>query len=81
MSQSHLLPPMTVTKPGTPSSDSSDSSGSLESDLPYTHEEALAFLKGRDEAREELGNVSKQFGIEQAEWVDQQKQFCDAISG
>jgi hypothetical protein len=80
-SQGHLLPLMTSTKPRTPSSDSSDSSGSSESNLSYTHEEALAFLKGRDEAQEELGNISKQFGIEQAEWEDQRKQFCDAIFG
>jgi hypothetical protein len=58
-SQSHLLPPVTATQPGTPSSDSSDSSSSSELDLLNNHKEALAFLKGRDEAREELGNICK----------------------
>ena len=48
---------------------------------PYTHEEALRFCKERDEARKELGDVSKQFGIAQAEWEDQRKQLCDAITG
>ena len=47
----------------------------------YAHEEALSFRKERDEARRELGDVSKQFGIEQAEWEDQRKQLCDAITG
>ena len=48
---------------------------------PYSHEEALKFCQERDEAWEELGDVSKKFGIEQAEWEDQRKQLCDAITG
>jgi len=75
----HLLPPMAATEPGTPSCGSSNSLGSSGSHLPYTHEEALAFLKGKDKAREELGNVSRQSGVEQAKWEDQWKQFYNAI--
>ena len=94
-SQYHLLPPATAAQPGTPSSGSSGSSSSSSSyhsnpwgpaepadaHHPYSHEEALKFRQERDEAREELGDVSKKFGIEQAEWEDQRKQLCDAITG
>ena len=94
-SQYHLLPPVTAAQPGTPSSGSSGSSSSSSSyhsnpwgsaepadaHHPYSHEEALKFRQERDEAREELGDVSKKFGIDQAEWEDQRKQFCDAITG
>ena len=94
-SQYHLLPPATAAQPGTPSSSSSGSSSSSSSyhpnpwgpaepadaHHPYSHEEALKFRQERDEAREELGDVSKKFGIEQAEWEDQRKQLCDAITG
>ena len=93
--QYHLLPPATAAQPGTPSSGSSGSSSSSSSyhsnpwgpaepadaHHPYSHEEALKFRQERDEAREELGDVSKKFGIDQAEWEDQRKQFCDAITG
>ena len=65
--------------PNPPSPPSSSNSDDL-ADLPYGHEEALVFRQERDEARRELGEVSKQFGIEQAEWEDQRKQFCDAIT-
>jgi hypothetical protein len=47
----------------------------------YTHWEALAFRQERDTIREEYSTVSKKFGIEQAEWEHERKQFCDAISG
>ena len=94
-SQYHLLPPATAAQPGTPSSSSSGSSSSSSSyhpnpwgpaepadaHHPYSHEEVLKFRQERDEAREELGDVSKKFGIDQAEWEDQRKQFCDAITG
>ena len=91
-SQYHLLPPMTAAQPGTPSSGSSSSSSSYHSNPwgsaepadayhLYSHEEALKFRQERDEAREELGDVSKKFGIDQAEWEDQRKQLCDAITG
>ena len=78
---------------GSPSSSSSSDSGDshnldsrgpaelADENPPYTHEEALRIRKERDEAREELGEVSKQFGIAQAEWEDQRKQLCDAITG
>ena len=93
--QYHRLPPATAAQPGTPSSSSSGSSSSSSSyhpnpwgpveladaHHPYSHEEALKFRQERDEAREELGDVSKKFGIEQAEWEDQRKQLCDAITG
>ena len=39
------------------------------------------YHRERDEAWRELGEVSKQYDIDQAEWEAQQKQFCDAISG
>ena len=94
-SQYHLLPPVTAAQPGTPSSGSSGSSSSSSSyhsnpwgpaepadaHHTYSHEEALKFRQERDEAREELGDVSKKFGIDQAEWEDQRKQLCDAITG
>jgi hypothetical protein len=47
----------------------------------YSHSEALAFRQERDDIREEFAEVSKKFGIDQAEWEHQRKQFCDAISG
>jgi hypothetical protein len=91
-SQYHLLPPATAAQPGTPSSGSSSSSSSYHSNPwgpaepadahhLYSHEEALKFRQERDEAREELGDVSKKFGIDQAEWEDQRKQLCDVITG
>lgn len=92
--QYRLLPPVTAARPGVPAppapvSDSSSESGdsfhsnpwgSLMDEIPYLPAEALVFHRERDEARQELGEVSKQFGKEQAEWDDQQKQFCDSIS-
>jgi hypothetical protein len=48
--------------------------------ISYSHADLLVFHRERDEAREELGDVSKKFGIEQAEWEDQRKQLCDAVT-
>ena len=52
-----------------------------EDNFQYSHWEALAFRQERDDIREEYAAVSKKFGIHQAEWEHQRKQFCDAISG
>jgi uncharacterized protein YqfB (UPF0267 family) len=50
-------------------------------DERYTHQEALSLRKERDMIKEEYSAVSKKFGIEQAEWEHERKQYCDAISG
>ena len=54
---------------------------SEEDNFQYSHWEALTFRQERDTIREEYSTVSKKFGIEQAEWEHERKQFCDAISG
>ena len=54
---------------------------SEEDNFQYSHWEALTFRQERDTIREEYSTVSKKFGIEQAEWEHERKQFCDAICG
>jgi hypothetical protein len=48
---------------------------------PYTHEEVNKLRAERDSARDELGEVSKRFGIAELEWEDERRQYLDRIAG
>jgi len=74
-----------VTRPGpsaqpTPAPASSADSSDY-SEPEYTHEEAIKLRKERDSAMEELGEVSKKFGIAELEWEDERNQYLGAITG
>jgi hypothetical protein len=48
---------------------------------PYTHEEVNKLRAERDSARDELGDVSKKFGVAELEWEEERKQYLGRITG
>jgi len=63
------------------SEDDSSSSGDEVNLPPYTHEEVNKLRAERDLVRDELGEVSKKFGIAELEWEDERRQYLDRIIG
>ena len=63
------------------SEDGSSSSDDEVSLPPYTHEEVNKLRAERDSVHDELGEVSKKFGIAELEWEDERRQYLARIAG